>query len=383
MDHNIIPMDRTRRSRVALVLAALAATGAVVILAPSIHRLQWIARLALRETSLVLLPLAAVAVVLARGRRDVPTRALAAFATAVALAAFVAPLTAFPHLRAFSPAEYALGSLMTPTVRVRRDVILDPGKPHLAADVYHAPGPPPRPFVVAVHGGSWRHGDKGELPHFSRRLAAAGFTVVDVRYALAPAEPFPHGVADVKCLLGRIRERAADLGVDPARAGLFGRSAGAQIALIAAYSAGDRSIPPSCAVADEPVRAVAALYAPSDLVWGHENPMVPDVIRGTESIELYLGGPPAQAPEAYRLSGAAGWVDRAVPPTLLVHGSGDQLVSPIHSRRLAAALAARGREFTFIEVPMGEHGMDARPGVVGEQISRHAAVDFLGATLGR
>jgi acetyl esterase/lipase len=126
---------------------------------------------------------------------------------------------------------------------------------------------------------------------------------------------------------------------------------------------------------------VAALYAPSDLVWGHDNPMVPDIIRGTESIELYLGGPPARSPEAYQLSTPASWVDRDVPPTLLVHGGGDQLVSPIHSRRLAAALAERGREFLFIEVPMGEHGMDARPGGVGEQISRHAVLDFLDARL--
>ena len=166
-------------------------------------------------------------------------------------------------------------------------MILDPQKPWLTADVFHAPGPPPHPFVVAVHGGSWRRGDKGELPHFSRRLAAAGYTVVDVRYGLAPAEPFPRGIADVKCLLGRVRERAAELGVDPARAALFGRSAGGEVALVAAYSAGDPRIPPSCPVADEPVRAVVALYAPGDMVWGHDNPMVPDVIQGTESIELY------------------------------------------------------------------------------------------------
>lgn len=70
-----------------------------------------------------------------------------------------------------------------------------------------------------------------------------------------------------------------------------------------------------------------------------------------------------------------------VPPTLLVHGGGDQLVSPVHSRRLAAALTDRGREVTLIEIPMGEHGMDARPGGVGEQIARRAVLDFLDATM--
>jgi dipeptidyl aminopeptidase/acylaminoacyl peptidase len=109
--------------------------------------------------------------------------------------------------------------------------------------------------------------------------------------------------------------------------------------------------------------------------------MVPDVIQGTESLQLYLGGPPAQAAEAYRLGTPMSWVDRSVPPTLLLHGGGDQLVSPVHSRRLAAALAERGRDVTFIEVPMGEHGMDARPGGVGEQVVRRAVLEFLHARL--
>ena len=374
-------MDPIGRSRAALAPAVLAAAGAVVIVAPSLHIQLWIARLVLRETSLILLPIAGAGLFAARGGRGRAARLariLSGCAIVVALTAFVAPLTAFPRSGDFSFADYVLAGAATPVVRVQSDVVLDRQRPRLTADIFHAPGPPPHPFVVNVHGGSWRRGDKGELPHFSRRLAAAGYTVVDVRYALAPAEPFPLGIADVKCLLGRIRERATELGIDPARAALLGRSAGGQVALIAAYSAGDPRIPPSCPVPDRPVRAVAALYAPSDLVWGHDNPMVPDVIQGTESLELYLGGPPAQAAEAYRLGTPMSWVGRAVPPTLLVHGSGDQLVSPIHSRRLAAALAEHGREVTFIEVPMGEHGMDVRPGGVGEQVVRGAVLDFLG-----
>jgi acetyl esterase/lipase len=303
--------------------------------------------------------------------------ALCGIAAAVAVVAFVAPLSAFPRLADFSPTDYVLAGLNTPRVRVDRDVVLDPLMPRLVADVYHAPGPPPHPFLVLAHGGSWRGGDKGEVPHVSRRLAASGYTVVDVRYGLAPQEPFPRGVADLKCALGRVREQAAALGVDPACGALMGRSAGGQVALIAAYSAADPRLPPSCPVADVPPRAVVALYAPADLVWGHDNPMVPDIIRGTESLELYLGGPPARAAEAYRLGTPMSWVDRPLPPTLLVHGAGDQPVSPVHSRRLAAALAGKGRDVTLLEVPMGEHGVDARPGGTGEQITVRAVLDFL------
>lgn len=379
-------MGHTDRDRAALALALLAAVGALLIVAPSLHHAQWVARLALRETSLVLLPIAAIAFIAVRRRSGGGarvTRFLSTGAALVSLAAFVAPLTAFDRVTGFSPPEYVLAGLLTPDARKQADLILDPARPRLTADVFHAAGPPPHPFVLLVHGGSWRRGDKGELPALSHRLAAAGFTVVDVRYALAPAEPFPHGIADVKCLLGRIRERADELGLDPARAALLGRSAGGQIALVAAYSSGDPRLPPSCPVADEPVRAVVALYAPSDLAWGYDNPMVPDVIDGNESLRLYLGGSPTQAADTYRLGTPMSWVDRAVPETLLIHGGGDQLVSPVHSRRLAAALQGRGREVTFIEVPMGEHGMDARAGGVGEQITRRAVLTFLARKLDR
>src|SRR5207344_2053118 len=150
----------------------------------------------------------------------------------------------------------------------------------------------------------------------SRALAGAGYTVFDVEYGLAPEHPFPEAVADLKCLLGRLRARAAELDLDPVRGALLGRSAGGQIALVAAYSTGDARIPPSCATEEAPVQGVIALYAPADLVYGYANPMRPDVIRGNESLALYLGGPPDRRWETYRLASPRSWVDgRPLPPT--------------------------------------------------------------------
>jgi len=124
----------------------------------------------------------------------------------------------------FSLRAYAPTSRAEPPSR--HDVILDPARPDLAVDLDLPAGAGPHPFVLVVHGGAWRSGDKGAMRHVSRALARAGHVVVDVRYRLAPANRFPAAVADVKCVLGRVRQRAAELAIDPDRGALLGRSAG-------------------------------------------------------------------------------------------------------------------------------------------------------------
>ncbi len=366
-------------ARIALALSLFLVAAALVMLLPMPTFGLWFVRLALRETSLGLVVLAMLAAGLAGlGQRRSPRTSVAALALALLSGIGLARplLTAAPAFEAngveFSLREY-LSGVAAPEVPVREFV----PAPGLAADIYRNPGGDRRPLVVVVHGGSWQRGDKGETAHMNRVLAGAGYVVADVTYRFVPAHRFPAAVADVKCALGRLRERADEFGLDPQRVALLGRSAGGQIALIAAYSMGDARIPPSCAVGEAPVSGVVSVYAPTDLAWGHANPAVPDVIHGTESIEAYLGGPPAAAPEAYVLSSATTWVGRPLPPTLLVHGEGDQLVTAEHARRLAAALDAAGRPVELLLVPFAEHGFDRRPGGIGEQLARARILAFL------
>jgi acetyl esterase/lipase len=331
----------------------------------------WLAHLAVLEASLLVTIVGLLAASLSRGR----LRALSALAAGIGLLPFAAIAPSFIAARArFSLAEYALG-FSGPDVLVQRDV--DLGSAGLRVDLYRPAAHVAHRLVVIVHGGSWQRGDKGEAPHLSRALAGAGYVVADVPYRLAPRDRFPAAVADVKCLVGRLRERAAQLDVDPVRLSLLGRSAGGQIALVAAYSTSDARLPPACAVAEGPVRAVVSLYAPTDLAWGHDHPLVPDPIDGPASIEAYLGGAPSETSEAYHLATAGSWSDRPTPPTLLIHGAGDRLVGVEHALRLASALRDAGRPVELLIIPMADHGFDQRCGGLGEQLARHAILEFL------
>src|SRR5690242_8430477 len=94
------------------------------------------------------------------------------------------------------------------------------------------------PAIVLVHGGGWQSGDKASLAGIATAFAQAGFSSFSVDYRLAPAAPYPAAVDDVAAVLRWLREPAQvqRFGIDPARLGLFGVSAGGTIAAWVAMS---------------------------------------------------------------------------------------------------------------------------------------------------
>jgi acetyl esterase/lipase len=102
-----------------------------------------------------------------------------------------------------------------------------------------------RGAVYHVHGGGFILGDL-EMSH-ARNIEIAretGSVVVSVDYRLAPEWPFPTPVEDVYSGLVWLRERADDLGIDPALVAVHGVSAGGALAAGAALLARDRHGPP-------------------------------------------------------------------------------------------------------------------------------------------
>ncbi len=369
--------DRASGSRatvprvLARILLVASLVQAFLIYVPLPTWTAWMLHFAALEACLLGGVTGAGALLLGRGQPAV--QALALLGMAAGLAPAIAAAGAFRRERQpFSLMGWMTGP-MGPRVPVERDIALAPG---LRGDLYRAPGRGPHPFVVVVHGGSWRSGDKGDAAHVSHALAHAGISVVDVTYRLAPAARFPAAIADVKCLVGAVRARAAEFGLDPDRGALLGRSAGAQIALVAAYS--DDRIAPSCGVAaGAPLRAVVSVYGPTDLAWSHAHPFVPDVVEGTAALEAYLGGTPETAPEAYRMGTPQSWVHGRVPPTLVVHGTGERCVRMQNAERLVSALGAHGGDVRTLWVPFADHGFDVRRGGFGEQLARGVIVEFL------
>ncbi|MEO6839740.1 MAG: alpha/beta hydrolase [Bradyrhizobium sp.] len=82
------------------------------------------------------------------------------------------------------------------------------------------------PAIVEVHGGAWTGGDRMNNVVIHNVVAAAGTAVLAIEFRLAPASPYPAGIADVNLGIRWLKANLARLGGDPTRVGGLGTSSG-------------------------------------------------------------------------------------------------------------------------------------------------------------
>lgn len=223
------------------------------------------------------------------------------------------------------------------------------------------------PAVLVVHGGSWADGNRRELATFNAWLASRDYVVAALDYRLAPAWPFPAARDDVLSALAFLKVYAGELRIDGSRIALLGRSGGAQLALLAAYTVPDPSI-----------RGVISLHGASDLRFAHAHPSAPKVKDTRAAIEAYLGGAPGSAKDAlYDVASPVNFVGPASPPTLLVHGDRDPIVSARQTANLESRLRQAGVKHHFVRLPWATHGCEVSYGGPCGQIVSYAVERFL------
>ncbi|MBT0962834.1 alpha/beta hydrolase [Denitromonas iodatirespirans] len=100
-------------------------------------------------------------------------------------------------------------------------------------DVYlPKPRPTGAPIILLVHGGGWRHGDKGAdsvVEHKVRHWVGQGVILVSTNYRLLPETAPLEQADDVARALAAVQRQAAGWGGDANRLVLMGHSAGAHL----------------------------------------------------------------------------------------------------------------------------------------------------------
>jgi acetyl esterase/lipase len=240
----------------------------------------------------------------------------------------------------------------------------------LGLDLYRTPAPGARPTLVLVYGGAWIFGSRADSAELARSFAHLGYTVVAIDYRHAPQFRFPTQRNDVEDALKTIARNAGAWHVDPKRVALLGRSAGAELVLLAAYRPQPLRI-----------RAVVGYYSPTDLVRGYASPPVPDPADVRAILRTYLGGTPVRRPAAYAAASPITSVRAGLPPTLLIGGGRDELIRFSLQDELRDALRAASDNVVSIDLPWSNHAFDAIPSGVAGQIARYYTQCFLRATL--
>ena len=213
----------------------------------------------------------------------------------------------------------------------------------------------------------WAPLARGQRQHAP--LLAKGFTVFTVRHGSSPKYLIPEIVPDVRRAVRYIRLHADDFGIDPERIGVSGGSAGGHLSLMLA-TASDEGDPDAGDQVDRignRIAAVVAYFAPVDLRGttpdtrpggaGENNERFPALnFDGTLEAEF--------SPLVH--------VSSDDPPTLLIHGDQDDLVSIRHSYRMRDALDRAGVANRLIVIEGSGHGFRGEDAVR----AREAMVDW-------
>ncbi len=239
----------------------------------------------------------------------------------------------------------------------------------LALDVYRPPVAGTYPVVVQIYGGAWQRGTPSDFADFARYLAARGYVVICPDYRHAPRWQWPSQIDDIRAALGWIRQHGSEYDADASRIALIGRSAGAHLALLAAYEA-----QPTNAA---PIRGVVSYYGPTDLIDAYLHPPSPDPLHVRKTESDFIGGSPAARAERYRDASPITYANHPLPPTLLVYGARDHIVEPKYGERLYSRLTATGTTAVLLEIPWADHAFDAVPNGISAQLALYHTERFL------
>jgi acetyl esterase/lipase len=221
----------------------------------------------------------------------------------------------------------------------------------------------PLPTAVYVHGGGWNSGDKTGSPWFPElrdSLLNRGFIVVSVDYRLAPTYKWPAQIQDVKCAIRSLRAHASRYGVDGNRIGIFGESAGGQLAALTDVTDASAGFDNAGGFTDQSsrVKAVASVSGIYDLTRPGEL-----TFPGPE--QVFTTWPDSTSSELINAS-PLHWVSGDDGAALLIHGQDDPKVNVAQAQRMALALQSKGVPFTLTIVANADHGLES---VNGQPIS--------------
>ncbi|NPC96241.1 alpha/beta hydrolase [Nocardioides sp. zg-DK7169] len=215
------------------------------------------------------------------------------------------------------------------------------------------------PVLVQVHGGGWTIGTKDQqgLP-LMHHLAAKGWVCVAVNYRLAPRDPFPAQIIDVKRALAWVKEHITEYGGDPDYVAITGGSAGGHLAALAAVTPNDPAYQPGFEDADTSVQVAVPHYGVYDFA-ASTGLRSAELLRDRFLAPRVVGRTYAEAPEVFEAGSPILRVTPDAPDFFVIHGTHDGLVPVEQARRFVEKLREVGNAtVAYAELPGAQHAFD-------------------------
>ena len=199
--------------------------------------------------------------------------------------------------------------------------------------------------IIMIHGGGWNSGDKSDFNEYvdSLKKREPSYAIFNINYRLATApDLFPAQEMDVKAAVEFIYSKRTEYGISDKFA-LIGASAGGHLALLQGYKY----------TTPVKVKAIIDFFGPTDLTAMYNNPPTPFV---PPLLSAVTGGTPTTQTLVYQISSPLNYVTAQSPPTLILHGGADIVVSPSQSVLLNTKLSTSGVTHQYIFYPTEGHG---------------------------
>ena len=207
--------------------------------------------------------------------------------------------------------------------------------PQQAVDIYlPAEGQGPFPVVFYLHGGGWTGGARSDaqMAPFIKAIEH-GYAFISIGYRLVPQVRYPDNLLDVRRALRWVSENAETYLLDTTRCALCGASAGGQLALMAAYTAGNPLFDDAPTAETCTLRAVVDQFAPTDFLKrplhfdesGYPRADDPES-DAPDAADTLLGIRLKDAPHLARFINPIDNVHPNIPPTFIMHGQYDPII---------------------------------------------------------
>lgn len=236
-------------------------------------------------------------------------------------------------------------------------------------DIYFVDdGQKDKPVVLSVHGGGWISGSRDNSKDSMRAFAKNGYVAVTAEYDLSSKDQHRFSTVEKQLVqaVDWIGEHISTYGGDGTMLYLSGDSAGGNLALQIAYRSDMKT----------KIRAVSVLYPVTDMKACYHNghPLFTETAK--EMVYDYMGKTPEEDPELYASASPLYRVTSGSPPTCILVGKRDTVVSPSQSEVLAQRLDALDVDHKLVEVPYANHLFDMGGVNFAAQAYLHISLDW-------